>query len=84
MFVRYLRNNGRLSIPHEILERFQIAHGTFMILGQQESYIVMEKVYFGCIFCGAIERVKLHRKIPYCTACAAILNAQIEETTREK
>lgn len=55
MFVRNLDQENRLVIPSEIAKRFDINHGTHLLMYSEDSKIVIEKFYQGCIFCEVIK-----------------------------
>ncbi|MFB0830911.1 AbrB/MazE/SpoVT family DNA-binding domain-containing protein [Brevibacillus laterosporus] len=59
--VRKIDELGRIVLPKEIRSARGLTHGTPMELFVDEDQIILRKYEPGCILCGSVQNLKIHK-----------------------
>ncbi|ERM17248.1 AbrB family transcriptional regulator [Brevibacillus laterosporus PE36] len=59
--VRKIDELGRIVLPKEIRNARGLTHGTPMELFVDEDLIILRKYEPGCILCGSVKNLKIHK-----------------------
>ncbi|WP_188068634.1 AbrB/MazE/SpoVT family DNA-binding domain-containing protein [Brevibacillus brevis] len=68
--VRKMDHLGRVVLPKELRNTFDIAEGTPMEIFVNNNQIILQKYVPGCALCGSVENVQPHKSGKLvCKAC---------------
>lgn len=67
--VRNLDALGRVVIPKEVREKFDILEQDPVEIFMDGEKIAVKKYAPGCIFCGSLEAIIIFRDKPVCESC---------------
>ncbi|NTU28878.1 AbrB/MazE/SpoVT family DNA-binding domain-containing protein [Brevibacillus sp. HB1.1] len=68
--VRKIDNLGRVVLPKELRNTFDLPEGTPMEVFVNNNQIILQKYVPGCALCGSVENVQTHKSGKLvCRAC---------------
>ena len=82
--IRKLDELGRVVIPIELRNKFNISEKDPIEIYVEGSNIILKKFEINCIFCGKSESLKEYKDKPICTNCLTKLSELVESKEKKK
>ncbi len=67
--VRPVDHLGRIVLPKELRNTYEIPEGTGLEIYTEDDKIILKKYQPGCVFCGAIEEITIFKGKHVCDHC---------------
>ena len=75
--VRKVDNLGRIVLPAEIRQTFDLQLGDAIEIFTDDERIVLQKYKPGCIFCGSVDKVRQFKDRRVCADCIEAMKAEL-------